>query len=187
VQVLAIDLAIDVVPSLALSREPPESGIMQEPPRSIRERLFTAKVFLRSLYIGVIIATGAMLGCLNAWIAGGWHLGMPLPSDSPVYIKGVTMTFAGIVVAQVGNVLACRTSKVSIFKTKLSTNKWIILGIVAQLSILSFLVYVPLMQKFFGTTGLNIIDWTFLALLAVTVVFAEEIRKFFPRRLSKTA
>jgi Ca2+-transporting ATPase len=187
VQVLAIDLAIDVVPSLALSREPPEAGIMQEPPRSIKERLFTAKVFLRSLYIGVIIATGAMFGCLSAWIAGGWHLGMALPSDSTVYIKGVTMTFAGIVVAQVGNVLACRTSKISIFKTKFSTNKWILLGIVAQLSILSFLVYVPLMQHFFGTTGLGIADWAFLASLAMMVVFAEEIRKFFARRLSKAS
>jgi Ca2+-transporting ATPase len=183
VQVLAIDLAIDVIPSLALSREPPEAGIMQEPPRSIKERLFTSKVFLRSLYIGAIIAIGAMVGCLSAWMAGGWHFGMPLPSDSPVYIKGVTMTFAGIVVAQVGNVLACRTSKVSIFKTKLSTNKWIILGIVAQLSILSFLIYVPLMQQFFGTTALGIGDWTFLASLALMVVFAEEIRKFFARRI----
>jgi Ca2+-transporting ATPase len=109
---------------------------------------------------------------------------MPLPSDSPVYIKGVTMTFAGIVVAQVGNVLACRTSKVSIFRTKLSTNKWIILGIAAQLSILSFLVYVPLMQQFFGTTALGVWDWAFLASLALMVVFAEEIRKFFARRIS---
>jgi Ca2+-transporting ATPase len=183
VQVLAIDLAIDVIPSLALSREPPEAGIMQEPPRSIKERLFTTKVFLRSLYIGVIIAVGAMVGCLSAWMAGGWHFGMPLPSDSPVYIKGVTMTFAGIVVAQVGNVLACRTSKVSIFKTRLSTNKWIILGIAAQLSILSFLIYVPLMQQFFGTTALGILDWAFLASLALMVVFAEEIRKFFARRI----
>jgi len=187
VQVLAIDLAIDVIPSLALSREPPEAGIMQEQPRSIKERLFTSKVFLRSLYIGVIIAIGAMVGCLNAWMAGGWHLGMPLPSNSPVYIKGVTMTFAGIVVAQVGNVLACRTSKVSIFKTKLSTNKWIILGIVAQLSILSFLIYVPFMQTFFGTTALGIGDWSFLASLALIVVFAEELRKFFARRWSESS
>jgi magnesium-transporting ATPase (P-type) len=187
VQVLAIDLAIDVVPSLALSREPPESGIMHEPPRSIKERLFTAKVFLRSLYIGVIIAIGAMYGCLSAWMAGGWHLGMSLPSDSPVYIKGVTMTFAGIVVAQVGNVLACRTSKVSVFRTSLSTNKWIILGIVGQLSILSFLVYVPLMQQFFGTTALTAMDWVFLAVLALIVVFAEETRKFIARRLSKAS
>jgi Ca2+-transporting ATPase len=187
VQVLAIDLAIDVIPSLALSREPPEAGIMQEPPRSLRERLFTAKVFMRSFYIGVIIAIGAMFGCLSTWMAGGWHIGLPLSSDSPVYIKGVTMTFAGIVVAQVGNVLACRTSKVSVFKTKLSTNKWIILGIVAQLSILSFLIYAPFMQPFFGTTALGVEDWAFLASLALIVVFAEEIRKFFSRRWSKSS
>jgi Ca2+-transporting ATPase len=185
VQVLAIDLAIDVIPSLALSREPPEAGIMQEPPRSLKERLFTAKVFLRSFYIGVIIAVGAMYGCLSAWMAGGWHLGMALPADSPVYIKGVTMTFAGIVVAQVGNVLACRTSKVSLFKTKLSTNKWIIVGIVAQLAVLSFLIYVPLTQSFFGTTALSIEDWLFLASLAIIVVLAEEIRKFFSRRWTR--
>jgi len=182
VQVLAIDLAIDVIPSLALSREPPEAGIMQEPPRSLKERLFTAKVFLRSFYIGVIIAVGAMYGCLSAWIDGGWQLGIALPADSPVYIKGVTMTFAGIVVAQVGNVLACRTSKVSIFKTKLSTNKWIFWGIAAQLAVLAFLIYVPFAQSFFGTTALEIEDWLFLASLALIVVFAEEIRKFFSRR-----
>ena len=187
VQVLAIDLAIDVIPSLALSREPPEVGIMQEPPRSLKERLFTSKVFLRSFYIGVIIAVGAMYGCLSSWMAGGWQLGMALPEDSQVYLKGVTMTFAGIVVAQVGNVVACRTSKVSIFKTKLSTNKWIIWGIVAQLAILSFLIYVPFMQSFFGTTALGVEDWIFLASLALIVVFAEEIRKLFSRRWSKSA
>jgi P-type Ca2+ transporter type 2C len=187
VQVLAIDLAIDVIPSLALSREPPEAGIMQEPPRSLKERLFTGKVFGRSLYIGVIIAVGAMIGCLGAWTAGGWHYGMQLSANDPVYIKGVTMTFAGIVVAQAGNVLASRTSKQSIFKTSLKTNKWIIVGIVSQLSILAFLVYVPLMQKFFGTTALGLYDWLFLLSLALVVIFAEEIRKFFSRRFSKTA
>ena len=187
VQVLAIDLAIDVIPSLALSREPPEAGIMEEPPRSLKERLFTGKVFGRSLFIGVIIAVGAMIGCLSAWTAGGWHFGQALAPNSPVYIKGVTMTFAGIVVAQAGNVLACRTSKQSIFKTSLKTNKWIIAGIVSQISILAFLVYVPLMQKFFGTTALGATDWIFLISLALVVVFAEEIRKFFVRRFSKTA
>jgi magnesium-transporting ATPase (P-type) len=185
VHVLAIDLAIDVIPSLALSREPPEAGIMREPPRSIKERLFTDKVFLRSIYIGAIIATGAMIGCLNAWATGGWQFGMPLASDNPVYIKGITMTFAGIVVAQVGNVLACRTTKQSVFKTSLSTNKWILLGIVAQLSVLSLLVYVPFFQQIFSTTGLSVADWAFLAALALIVVFAEEIRKLFTRRLSK--
>jgi magnesium-transporting ATPase (P-type) len=125
-------------------------------------------------------------------MAGGWHYGMTLTADSAfftsgVYSKGVTMTFAGIVVAQVGNVLACRTSRQSIFKTSLKTNKWIIAGIISQLSILAFLVYVPLMQKFFGTTALGLTDWAFLISLALIVVFAEEIRKFFVRRFGKTS
>jgi P-type Ca2+ transporter type 2C len=197
VQVLAIDLAIEVIPSLALSREPPETGIMQEPPRSIKERLFTRRVLIRSVFIGIIIATGAMIGCLNAWAAGGWHIGMPVPSDwqfgvsgvtpNPIYIKGVTMMFAGIVVAQAGNVLACRTSKQSIFKTSIKTNKWIIAGIVTQISILAVLLYVPLMQHVFGTTALGVTDWIYLISLALIVVFAEEIRKFLSRRFGKKA
>jgi magnesium-transporting ATPase (P-type) len=202
VQVLAIDLAIDVVPSLALSREPAELGIMQEPPRSIKERLFTRKVLLRSVFIGVIIAVGAIIGCLSVWAAGGvggvggWHIGMPVPADwhfggdlpnnNPIYLKGVTMMFACIVVAQAGNVLACRTSKQSILKTSLKNNKWIIIGIVAQLSILAFLIYIPLMNKFFGTQPLGIVDWAFLLVLAVTVILAEEIRKLFSRKFAKT-
>jgi potassium/sodium efflux P-type ATPase len=196
VQVLAIDLAIDVIPSLALSREPAEIGIMEEPPRSIKERLFTRKVLLRSIFIGVIIAVGAIVGCLYAW-APVWHIGMPVPTDwqwgvkdvvaNPIYLKGVTMMFAGIVVAQAGNVLACRTSKQSIFKTSILNNKWIIVGIIAQLSILAFLIYVPLMQQFFGTTALDLKDWLFLLSLAVAVVLAEEIRKLFARRFSKSA
>ncbi len=190
VQILVIDLAIDVIPSLALSREPPEIGIMQEPPRSLKERLFTRKIFGRSLYIGVIIAIGALVGCFSTWIAGGWHFGMALTPESTfytsgTYIKGVTMTFAGIVVAQIGNVLACRTSKQSIFRTSLAKNKWIMWGIIAQFSILAVLVYVPLMQNIFGTTALGITDWIYLISLALIVVFAEEIRKFLTRRFGK--
>ena len=117
---------------------------------------------------------------------------MVLTSDSSfytsgVYAKGVTMTFAGIVVAQAGNVLACRTSRQSIFRTSLKTNKWIIAGIISQLSILAFIVYVPLMQHVFGTAALGLTDWLFLISLALVVVFAEEIRKFFVRRFGKTA
>jgi magnesium-transporting ATPase (P-type) len=198
VQILAIDLGIDVIPSLALSREPPEKGIMQEPPRSIKERLFTSKVLLRSQYIGVVTAIGAMIGCLAVWSAGGWSFGMPvpidwhwsgqsLPNNNPIYLKGTTMMFAGIVVAQVGNVLACRTTKQSTFRTNLATNKWILVGIAAQLSILSLIIYVPFFQSLFGTRPLELGDWAYLLTLPIAVIIAEEIRKFFSRHLSKKA
>jgi magnesium-transporting ATPase (P-type) len=185
VQILAIDLIIDVIPSLALSREPAESRIMQEPPRSIKERLFSTGVLLRSLFIGSIIAVGVMIGCLHTWSVGGWHLGLQMNPTDIFYIKGTTMVFAGIVIAQIGNVLGSRTNKTSIFKTSLTNNKWIWLGITAQILIIASMVYVPWLQRLFGTTALDPIDWAFLALLAFIVIFAEEIRKLIARKLAK--
>jgi hypothetical protein len=42
------------------------------------------------------------------------------------------------------------------------------------------------MQHVFTTAPLNLSDWAFLISLALIVVFAEEIRKFFSRKFSKT-
>jgi magnesium-transporting ATPase (P-type) len=113
---------------------------------------------------------------------------MTLDSNSIVYVKGTTMTFAGIVVAQVGNVLASRTNRQSIFRTGFKTNKWIWFGIASQIGILSFLVYVPFVQPLLGTTSLSFTDWAFLISLAFIVIFAEEARKWFERnRKSHTA
>jgi magnesium-transporting ATPase (P-type) len=184
VQILAIDLGIDVIPSLALSREPPELGIMEEPPRSIKERLFTARVMGRSIYIGIVIAIVAMYGCLSVWSEGGWSLGMPLSSNDPIYIKGTTMVFAAIVVGQIGNVLTCRTNKQSIFTTSIRSNRWILFSIITQLIILLVLIYAPPLQSIFGTTALNMTDWTYLAMVPIAVIIAEEMRKFVSRRIS---
>jgi hypothetical protein len=41
------------------------------------------------------------------------------------------------------------------------------------------------MQTLFGTTALGLADWAFLAMLALIVIFAEEIRKWFARRITK--
>jgi magnesium-transporting ATPase (P-type) len=184
-QVLAIDLFIDILPSLAISREPAEPGIMNKPPRSVQQHLFDTRVLFRSLYVGLIISAGAMYGCLTAWSAGGWQWGTMLDPSNLVYIKGTTMTFAGIVLGQVANVLSCRTNRVSMFRLGLSRNKWILLGIAAQVGILATIIYLPLLQPIFGTTALSALDWAHLLLVTVSVVVAEEVRKLVIRGWNK--
>jgi len=184
-QILAIDLFIEIFPSLAISREPAEPGIMNKPPRSVQQHLFDVKVLFRSLYVGLIIAAGAMYGCLTTWSAGGWHFGMALDTQAVVYIKGTTMTFAGIVLGQMANVLSCRTNRVSMFRLGLSRNKWILLGIAAQVGILATIIYLPLLQPIFGTTALGVSDWAYLLLVTLSVVVAEEGRKLVIRGLNK--
>ena len=56
VQILAIDLGSDVMPALALGAEGPEADVMDRPPRSRRERLFSAGVVGRILFLGGIQA-----------------------------------------------------------------------------------------------------------------------------------
>ncbi len=176
VQILAIDLVIDVPPSLALSREPPEPGVMDKPPRSKSERLFNTDFLVRSVIIGLVIATGALIGCIFVWSNGGWQLGMQLPSDSQVYRQGTTMVFAGIVVAQMANLLGSRMLDQSILRMKW-TNKWIGVSLVWMIATLLAIVYLDPLQSIFGTAPLDGTQWFALILLAGAVLLTDEALK----------
>jgi magnesium-transporting ATPase (P-type) len=183
VQILAIDLMIDVIPSLALSREPPEPGIMLEPPRSVKERIFHKRAVARSLFTGLIIAVGVMGACLATWHAGGWHYGQQLAADDPVYMSGTTMVFAGIAIAQIGTMLALRTTRASLLSVGLRSNDWVWASMLAQVGIVSALVFVPAAGAFFGTVPLTAAEFAVLATLAVLVLLADESRKAVMRLL----
>ncbi|MBE0667207.1 MAG: cation-transporting P-type ATPase, partial [Bacteroidales bacterium] len=59
--VLAIDLGTDIVPALALGAEPPEPGLMSQPPRNVKEHIITKKLLTKAyLILGPIQAFAAM-------------------------------------------------------------------------------------------------------------------------------
>jgi len=173
-QVLAIDLGIDVLPSLALGLEPVEPGTMMHPPRKSTERLFSRSTLLNSLYLGGFVSLVALIACFRTWIMGGWVWGAHLAASDPLYIKGTTMTFAGIAVAQVGSVLVLRARRSSKARTRLSNMRWILLGIAGQLSATIAIVYLPALQAIFGTTSLTLADWAFLFLFPTLLVLIVE-------------
>ncbi|MBI0584682.1 MAG: cation-transporting P-type ATPase [Methanomassiliicoccus sp.] len=173
VQILAIDLIIDVPPSLALSREPPEPKVMERPPRSASSRLFDLDFLARSVILGAVIATGAMLACFHVWMEGGWSLGESLPSDSLVYMRGTTMVFAGIVVAQMANLLGSRTLDAPIHTADWQSNPWIYAGLAWMVGTLMLIIYLPPLQPIFGTAPLRPEDWGILSLIAVAVLFTD--------------
>jgi len=175
-QVLAIDLGIDVLPSLALGLEPVEPGTMMRPPRSRTERLFSRSTLLKSLYLGGFVSLVALIACFRTWLVGGWVWGAQLAASDPLYIKGTTMTFAGIAVAQIGSVLVLRADRSSMARTHLSDMRWILFGIAGQLSATIAIVHVPFLQAIFGTTSLALADWAFLFLFPLLLVFTIEVR-----------
>ena len=62
-----------------------------------------------------------MAGFFFIYWQSGWRPGMDMADSGTVYMTATTMTFAGIVAAQIGNVLACRTERESVFRIGLFT------------------------------------------------------------------
>ena len=175
VHVLLIDLCIDIFPSIALSRDPPFSEIMKAPPRNIHERLFNWSTFIRSLIVGFVVGVIAFLGCRFTWIFGGWIPGTELDPTSDLYLQGTTMTYAIIVVGQIGNLFVARRIGIKVkYFSKLPSNLAIYWSILWQIGLLLLTIYTPGVQIFCKTAPLDAIQWLYI-LIAPFVVFVTHL------------
>ncbi len=178
-QILAIDLGTDTLPALALGVGPSESDVMDRPPRSRKEGLLNRFVIIRGyVFLGLIEAVLVMSGYFWVLFSAGWSFGNGLSFSNPLYLKATTMVFAGIVMAQIGNLLGCQTTRTSAFRVGLFKNRWIILGIIFEVIVLLSIIYIPLLQNIFSTTALGLNEWLYLLPFIPIIFFAEELRKY---------
>jgi len=184
-QVLAIDLGMDVLPSLSLIMEPPEKGVMDRPPTR-KNRLLDTNVLLRSLYLGVIVSAIILVWAFRVWQDAGWSLGQKIVTDLGLYDRGTTAVMVGIMGAQLGNLFATRTVRESALKLNPFRNKWLFLGIFGHLTLMVSIVYIPFLQLVFGTSNLTLQDLAILYALAPLVFVLEELRKYVVRRRGRT-
>ncbi|NYB27182.1 MAG: cation-transporting P-type ATPase [Methanobacteriaceae archaeon] len=178
-QILAIDLGTDTLPALALGVGPSESDVMDRPPRSRKEGLLNRFVIIRGyVFLGLIEAVLVMSGYFWVLFSAGWSFGIDLSFSDPLYLKATTMVFAGIVMAQIGNLLGCQTTRTSAFKVGLFKNRWILRGIIFEVIVLLSIIYIPLLQNIFSTTALGLTEWLYLLPFIPIIFFAEELRKY---------
>jgi Ca2+-transporting ATPase len=85
-----------------------------------------------------------------------------------------------LVLAQLFNCFNARSDRVSAFH-HLFTNRWLWAAIALSLLLQVAVVYVPLLNDAFDTTGLDAKDWVISAALASTVLWADELRKLVAR------
>jgi sodium/potassium-transporting ATPase subunit alpha len=182
-QILAVDLGTDIVPALALGAERPDPGIMEIPPRPRTERLLSLPLLLRAyVFLGLIEAGIAMTAFFWFLREHGWTWGAPIDWNDPLYHQATTITFAAIVIAQVANVFACRSERVSVFRLGFLSNPFILWGIAVELALLALIVYTPLGHLILGTGSLPLWTWGPLIFGAAGLLLAEEIRKLIVNR-----
>jgi magnesium-transporting ATPase (P-type) len=181
VGVLAIDLLLEIPPSLALTIEPPEPGILDRPPRSRKSRLFGLRTLALSCYIGTLTGIVAVAWCFSVWNEAGWSLGTPDIANRSAYLKGTTVVLVGIMAGQLGNLFASRTSVKSTFSLGFKRNKWLLPSLAVEFAILLAIVYLPFLQSVFGTRALEPVLWLYLFAFAPVILLLEEARKLVLR------
>jgi Ca2+-transporting ATPase len=169
VQILYVNLATDGLPALALAVDPPEPDLMRRKPRDPRSGVFTRPLVLLLLGAGLWSAL-VNLG-LFVWLI---RSGRPLP-------EAMALTFVLLVLIQFLNAYNCRSDRYSIVRRPFA-NRWLNLAVLWEVALLCLVVYVPFLQKPFGTFSFAWSDWLLTVALAFTIVPVLEIVKWVQRR-----
>ena len=185
-QILAIDLGTDVLPALALSREPAEPGLMTRPPRRRSEGVITGAMLRRAWgFVGLISAALVMGGFFFTLIRAGWQPGLAIDAGSPLhqaYQQATTVTWLGIVACQIGTAFAVRTDVASLWSVGLFRNRFLLGAIAFELAFAGVLIYLPAMHGFFGTAALSPAQLAIVAPYPFVVWGADELRRLRVRR-----
>jgi len=169
VQILYVNLATDGLPALALAVDPSEVDLMRRKPRNPRVGIFTRPV------VAMLLAAGAWSGIVNLTLfTFGIAAGRRLQDV-------MALTFVTLVLIQFFNAYNCRSDRLSAFNRPLA-NRWLNIAVAWELALMIAIVYVPFLQRAFGTFSFSAIDWLMTIALAFSIVPVLETVKWMARR-----
>ena len=182
-QILAVDLGTDMLPALALGAEKPDPAVMTRPPRTRSERLLSWGLIARAyLFLGILEAVAAMGVFFFVLEAGSWHYGDFLDRHQTLYLEATSACLATIVVTQMVNVYLCRHPQHSLLSYGLGGNRYLQIGILAELAVILFILYTPAGNWLFGTAPISGTIWLLATTCAAAMCLLEELRKRWLRQ-----
>lgn len=172
-QILLIDMVGEMFPILMLTYDPPEKTIMEEAPRNPKEKILTKQTML-----GIIFNGGLMgIASYGAFLAEYFHN----HHSSNHYEKAITVTFVSIIFCQYANLLSRRTTANALGKYFFS-NRNLLWAFALSISCIILIVYVPLLNLYFHTSPLLLIDWLYPFTAATICMVVYEYRKKIIRK-----
>jgi Ca2+-transporting ATPase len=123
----------------------------------------------------MLLAAGLWAGFLNIALL----IGLLGAGRSVEHV--MAMTFVALVLIQFFNAYNCRSDRVSVVH-KPFANRWLNLAVAWELVLLIAIVYVPVLQRAFGTFSFGAADWLLTTMLAFSIVPVIELVKWAARR-----
>lgn len=185
-QLLAFDVGTETFPSLALGRDPAEPGIMERPPRPHSEGVIRPPMLIRAwLFLGLIVSALSLGGFFYVLLQAGWHPGDSVANSSRfhrAYLQATTMTFLGMVCGQIGTAFAVRTRRASLWSVGVLSNRYLLVGVAAELALAAVFVLAPPLEALLGTAVPPLRCLALLAPYPLVVWGADELRRYLVRR-----
>jgi Ca2+-transporting ATPase len=92
------------------------------------------------------------------------------------------MAFTTLVLAQLFNVLNARSDERSAFD-RLFTNRWVWSALVLSVALQALVLYIPPLQRAFGTVALSAGDWARCVGASSSVLWVREVNKLLTRAM----
>ncbi len=178
-QILWINLITDSGPALVIGLEPVDDSVMQRPPRRAEQRMIDKSVWSSVIQIGLVMAVASLL-TLDLYLPGGMIEG------SGDLTEARTAAFTVLVFAQLFNCLNARSESHSVLH-HLTTNKWLLVTLAVAIVLQVAVVHLPVVNTAFTTTPMNAGQWGVCVLMASTVLWFEEARKWLRRQYDRPA
>ncbi len=169
-QILWINLVTDGLPGLALAIEKAERDTMRRPPYPPKEHIFDRSMMRDIGWIGLLM--GVVSLAMGYWT---WS------SDSSVEVHWRTIVFTVLTLSQMGNALAIRSSRDSLFRIGVFSNKALIGSVALTFGLQMAVIYWPPLQGIFKTTALTAGELAACILLSTIVFWAVEAQKLLSR------
>jgi Ca2+-transporting ATPase len=166
--ILWINLVTDGAPSVALSTDPPDEGVMERPPRKPDEGILHGMgVFIIASFI--LQAAGTILVfCLEyyVWPSHPWNFpwGIDEEARKLTYVEATTTAFVQAAMFELFVVWNCRSEKRSVWRMgrKAFQNKFFVIADLASIALTLGITYIPVTQQLFHLTGLSLIDLAYV-------------------------
>ncbi|CAG0937517.1 sodium/potassium-transporting ATPase subunit alpha,E; H+/K+-exchanging ATPase [Thermoflexales bacterium] len=181
-QILAIDLGTDILPALALGVEKPEPRVMQRKPRQRHAPLVTNRLVARAIALGLIETVLCFMAYFALYRTFGYTGKEPWSEFDPVYIVATTVFFLGVVAAQIGSALACRTEVDAVHHLGFFSNRYLWGGLFGMVLIALALVFVPFFAEPFHMAPPPPQYWLMFAIFPPIVFGIDWVRKLIRRR-----
>ena len=167
IHILWVNLISDGLPGLALAYEPAEANTMQRPPLNPRQTIFADGLGWFILWVGLLI--------------GGLTLGTQAWALRSGIAHWQTMTFTVLCLSQLGNVLAIRSGRESVFTAGLLSNKPLLGAVALTVALQLLVVYTPFGNDLFSTQPLSWRELGLTVAISSVVFWAVELQKLVSR------